>query len=440
MKKYLTILLGMSLVGVQAQKTQQLTLSQAIDLGMKNSRQLMVSDSRSQLAQAKYDQQRFSTIPALTINSSYNYLSPNVAEAKFPTGLNQYSLVGLTLLNQQTNRASLSQTIFAGLRGWNIINATKNQMQAAQLDAQKDQAEVKNNIITAFYNHYKLTESKQVVDKNIEVLEKRKTDMQNMEKVGMALKNDVLKVDLALLNLKQSAAEVQSALDISNFNLDVMLGLPEGTIINCATSGLFPSKPNTSVASWLQTGMNSRPDLKAAVLRRDAANRMVKVARGGYSPVINAGFNFYYSNPNQRVFLIQESQRHSYFWSWDIGVSLSWNLTNLFTTTYQIHEAKANLRQADAATAAMNDASRMEINANYSAYKLAIDKINMAEKAVEQSTEDQRITKNQYDNGIRNITDLLEADNNITRSQINLVNARIDAEIAYAKLVKAAGN
>ena len=50
------------------------------------------------------------------------------------------------------------------------------------------------------------------------------------------------------------------------------------------------------------------------------------------------------------------------------------------------------------------------------------------------------MSKDQYTNGIKNITDMLNADNLVTVSEINMLNARIDAEIAYAKLLKSTGN
>ncbi|MFN8308586.1 MAG: TolC family protein [Chitinophagales bacterium] len=425
---------------LQAQQVQRLTLQQAVELGMKNSKQLQLSAARADYSRTKYDQQLYATIPNLSIISGYTYNSPNIDESKFAFPGGSPQLVALTLHNQQSNRVSLSQVIFAGLRGWNIIASTKYQMQAAQLDAQKDQSDVKNNITTSFYNHYKLLESKKVVDKNIMVLEQRKKDMQNMEQVGMALKNDVLKVDIALLNLKQSAAEVQSAIDISNYNLAVALGLPEGSQIECVESGLFQAKTNAQLGAWVQNSIQNRTDLKALSLRYEASKKLLKASKGAYFPTINGSFNFYYSNPNQRVFMIAESERNKYFYSWDIGVNLNWNLTNLFTTTFQSREARANMRQAEAINGALSDGIKMEVNANYQAYKLALDKIDIAQRTVDQSTEDQRITKNQYDNGVRNITDMLDSDNALTRSQINLVNAKIDAEIAYSKLLKSSGN
>ena len=156
-----------------------------------------------------------------------------------------------------------------------------------------------------------------------------------------------------------------------------------------------------------------------------------------YSPVISGGFNFYYNEPNQREFFVKDLHFKD---SWDIGVKLSWNITGLVTTQFQTKEAKLNIQQAEAQHEQLNDNIRMEVNSNYSAYMLALDKIKLSTTSVEQALENQRMTKDQYANGVKNLTDMLNADNLAITTQINLVSAKIDAEIAYAKLTKSTGN
>ena len=313
----------------------------------------------------------------------------------------------------------------------------REQVKASQYDLAADKLTIKNNIITAYYNHYKLIESKKVVDENIKVLQQRLKDIQNQVSVGMALKNDVLQVKLSISNLEQSAAEVQSGIDVSNYNMDVMLGLPDSIKIEIAESGLLSDKGEFDINGGLKNALLRRPEIKAADTRLSISHKTLKIARGYYAPVISGGFNYYYNNPNQRVFI----ETHSEFdQSWDIGVRLSWNITNLFTTQFQTSEAKLNIQQAEAQHDQVSDNIKMEVNSNYAAYKLALDKIDLNKESIEQARENQRLTKDQYSNGIKNITDMLNADNLVTVSEINMLNARIDAEIAYAKLLKATAN
>jgi outer membrane protein TolC len=355
----------------------------------------------------------------------------------FPFGALGNITIPATAYNYYLNGLNISQVVFAGLRGLNTLKVNNQQTKAALQDLEADKQTVKNNIIVAYYNHYKLTESKKVVDENILVMQQRLKDVQNMQTVGMALKNDVLQVQVNLSNLQQSVDEVQSAIDVSNYNLDVMLGLPDSTKIQIVDEGLISSKADFNIQAGLQDALVKRPEVRAADIRLGISHRMLKIARGLYSPVISGGFDYYYNEPNQREFFVDNLH---FKYSWDIGVKLSWNITGLFTNQFQTKEAKLNIQQAEAQHDQLNDNIKMEVNSNYSAYQLALQKIKLNETSVDQANENERMTKDQYANGVRNITDMLNADNLAITTQINLVSARIDAEIAYAKLMRSVGN
>jgi outer membrane protein len=425
--------------GIYAQQVKRLTIDDAVELGMNYNKQLKINQAKIGVASSKYKQELGQLAPNISINSSVTHNSENLPfyhNFEFVPGSNGFITFPATAYNYYLNSLNISQVVFAGLRGWNTLATTKEQTRAAQYDLAAEKLNTKNNIIIAYYNHYKLIESKKVVDENIKVLQQRLKDVQNLQGVGMALKNDVLQVQLSISNLQQSAAEVQSGIDVSNYNLDIMLGLPDATKIEIAEAGLVSEKPEFDINNGLKNALLKRPEVKAADVRLDISHKVLKIARGLYSPVISGGFNYYYDQPNQREFLGNVEFKYS----WDIGVRLSWNITGLFTNQFQTSEAKLNIQQAEAQHEQLTDNIKMEVNSNYAAYKLALDKIQLNKESIGQARENQRLTKDQYSNGIRNITDMLNADNLVTVSEINMLNARIDAEIAYAKLVKATAN
>jgi outer membrane protein TolC len=72
-------------------------------------------------------------------------------------------------------------------------------------------------------------------------------------------------------------------------------------------------------------------------------------------------------------------------------------------------------------------------------YQTALQKITLAQKSIDQAKENQRIMNLRYNSQVATLTELLEADGLYTQAQLNLVNAQIDAELAYAKLQKSIG-
>ena len=242
-------------------------------------------------------------------------------------------------------------------------------------------------------------------------------------------------MELNISNIKQASAEIQSAIDIATYNFNLMLGLPENTVLVLESEPMLTAKETNTPQDYLAQAITNRNDVKSSVMRAKSSLKMVSLAKGAYLPIVNAGVNYYYNNPNQRVF----PQEAKFKNTWDLGVSLNWNLTTLFTNRYQVNEAKANLKQVDAANDMLNDAVKMDVNASYSQYMLALQKIEITKKAVEQATENQRVIKNQFDSDVKMLSDLLDADFLLLQSKLNQTNAKIDAETAWFKLIKSTG-
>ncbi len=411
-----------------AQTSKTLTLDEAIQLGLSNSKQLKVTGTKLDIAKAKRTQYWNAQIPTVTLNSSYYRLSDNVA----PFALGNFEIP--QIINQSTNRLSANQVVFAGFRAIRFYESSEFLEKAAALDIDKDKIEIKNNIVSAYLNLYKLRVSQQILAENGNVLRGRLNDIKNYVKQGTALENDQIRAELAVSQIEMNQKEVANAIDASNFNLNLMLGLPTTTPLELETSTLFAEKTVGDLNSYLN-GIDTRPDIAATDLRGQAASKMVEVAKGGLFPTISVGANAYYNNPNQRVF----PPKATFKGTADIGIALSYNLTNLYTGKYQIQEAQANVAQVNYLKNQLSDAAKMEVNSSYYAYQTALEKIKYTEKTILQATENQRVMKNRYSNQLSTFVELLDADFLLLQSKLNLVGIKTDAEMTYYRLMKAVG-
>lgn len=415
-----------------AQTTRTLSLDDAIRLGMEHSIQLQVTGAKLNVAQAKRQQYANAAIPALSLNSNYNHLSNNVQPFVLRSPSGEFAIP--QIIDQYTNRLSASEVVFSGFRVKNLYESARFLEKAAVLDVEKDKIEVRNNLVNAYCNYYKLLISNDILAENRKVLKGRLTDIENFVKEGTALENDQLKASIALSQLELSQKDLANAITIANYNLNLLLGLPTETSLVLERNQSFGGKPVDQLPSYLSS-FSTRPDLAAADLRKQAAAKSVAVVRGSRYPVVSIGANAYYSNPNPRVF----PPTATFKGTWDIGVGLSYNLTNLYTSKFQVQEAKANMLQAGLAQNQLHDAAMLEINSAYLEYGSTLEKITLMEKIVVQATENQRVVKNRYQNQLATIGELLDADTLVFQTKANLESAKADAEMAYYKLLKSVG-
>lgn len=419
-----------------SQTIKQLSLKEAIELGLKESNAVKISGYRKDLAESKVTQGWNTLIPSLSYNTGYTRLSDNIEPFKIGIPGFGERVLNPQILNQYTNRISMQSTVFSGMRGNYTLKAIIQQAAASEADYRKEQADAKLTIISNYLALFKLQQSKKIVEENIEVAVRRETDIKNLVDLGMALSTDLYKATLSKSNLELNLAEVESAISTMTYTINLMLGLPEETSIQTDENSVLLIADTAGIRNALQQSVVNRDEVKATEIRTIAMEYQVKASKGAYFPSLNLGANYYINNPNQRVFPQEEKFKST----WDLGASLSWNLTGLYTTKANIKEAKANLEQAKAAKEQVSDAIKMESKQSWNAWQLAQKKIKLAEFNVEQAIENQRIVLNRFTNSAALATDLLDADNALIQSKLTLLNARADATAAYYKALRASGN
>ncbi len=437
MKKIIIILFSfLYLSNIQAQTTKTLTLSEAFDLAVQNSKQLQLDSLKIQSLEYKKKQVQNAMLPVVGVASSYTRLSNNIDpfSINLPAPIN-VNVVFDQIINQFNNRVSVQQPIFQGLKNWNTMKAIDQQKIASDLDKQKDQQDIKLNVIQQYYNLYKLQQAKTLLDSNIEQTQVRVNDITKFKNAGLALNNDVMRTELQKTNLLVSKADVESAIDITNFNMCILLGLPIDTKIEVQNPETVKDA-NTTIQSMLTSSYSDRAELKAQEYRIKAAAYQVKASKSAYMPIVSAIGNGYYSNPNQRVFPPEAKFKAT----WDVGVSVSWNIMQLYTARSIVGDAKNQKAQLQEVTAQIKDGISMEVNANYEALKVALLKIDLAQRAIDQATENKRILDNRFGAQVALLSDVLEGDQFLLQAQTNLLNAQADAAIANYKLQRSLGS
>jgi len=102
-------------------------------------------------------------------------------------------------------------------------------------------------------------------------------------------------------------------------------------------------------------------------------------------------------------------------------------------------KAQAREKQLLANTELVNDQIKLEVNRDYQNSEFSKRKIEVYQKAADQANENYRVVKRKYDNGLATITELLDADAAQINANLNVINAKADAALAYRKLLQTTG-
>ena len=427
----LLFLLITSTANLYAQQTRQLTINDAIQLSLANSKQLKLSQAKIAEAVSATREAVEGRLPDVGVSGSYLRVSkPNIKIKTASSGGDSNAISPVNVTQAAYGMANVSLNLFSGLKVKYAIESARYLEEAAKLDETNNRQAVILNTIAAYINLYKAIAGEKIVQENIERSRKRDTDFANFERNGLLARNDLLKAQIQTSNLELSLVDAQNNIRLSTINMNLMLGLPESTTLSLDTALADTTRELQSVEDFEKLALQNRSDAKALEMRQKASSAGVKVAKGDYYPGI-ALTGGYLAAYIPKFLTITNAL--------NFGIGFRYSLSSLWKTNSKVEQAKAREQQLLANEAMLDDEIRLSINKAYYDYLAARKKIDVYNKALEQASENYRISQNKYNNNLLTLTDLLDADVSQLQAKLNLEFAKADVLLAYQTLLQKSG-
>jgi len=409
-----------------------LTIEESIAIGLENSKQLHSSQMKLQYADAKAGEAAAGLYPSLKAQASYQKLSDVPA---FTIPLPGFAVNFPVILNNYSTRATLQQPLFTGWKLQSGANSAEYTAEASKKDVENDKAELVFNIKSAYWNLYRAKDFKRVSDDNVKQISSHLDDIQSMFKQGMATTNDVLKVKVQFSNAKLLQSEAANNVEIAMISFNSTLGISLSTQVGIGSKLTPTSKEFPDVQKLLESAFSDRPDLQGLDWRLKAAESGVTGAKAGWSPQFFLTGNYYYSRPNQRIFPAVDAFKDS----WDVGVTLQFDIWNNLTTVYQTTAAQAQYEQTKDAIGILKDGVTLEVTQSFLSFRQAKENIQLSELTVEQADENLRVTQQKFKAGLTTNSEMIDAEVAQLQAKLQLTQALVEYELAQAKLEKAVG-
>ena len=431
--KSLLIIFSLFSLQMTAQEKKTLSLNEAIDLGLQNSKLLKINQAKIEEATAAAKEAVEKRLP--DAKASASYLRVNAVNVDLKTKSNSGGGTTPPVEQPKVSQAlyglmNVSLPIYTGGKIRYGIESSKFLEKAAMLDAESDKDEVIQNTIEAFANLFKAKTAVRLVQENLNEAQQRTKELTGMEKNGLSPRNDLLKAQLRESNMEYNLSDAENSWQLANVNMNLMLGLPTTTELILDTANLGKKEDNRVLDDFLNAARVNRKDIAAVDLRKKAAESGVKSAKGDLYPslALTGG----YIGLDIPDFLSIPA-------AMNVGVGVSYNIGSLWKNKAKVQQAEARVKQLTFTEAMMDDNMQLEINKSYLSLMTNRKQIEVSAKAVEQAEENYRIVKNKFDNSLATTTDLLDADIAQLQARLSYTLSRADAFVAYHKLLQTSG-
>lgn len=417
-------------ITVQAQSKRLLTLDEAVSLGIQNSKNLKIDQAKIEEATANYLEAKNNRLPSLKVSGSALALGNANVDLKVLKPSEGGGSAAPKANSAFYGNVSASLPLYTGGKIKYGIQSAEYLIEASKLSSENDKLAIAYTISQAYNNLFKASQQIKVLEDNLTASQKRDESFQKLENNGIIARNDKLKANLQTSNIELQLLDANNNFNIANINMDILLGLPDDTEIEIDPNYISELTESQPVSYYLNQAVSQRKDVQALDYQRRAAELGTKAAKAESLPTI-ALTGGYVAAEIPKILTITNAA--------NIGLGIQYNIDNLWKKNSSLMRATATEKQLSATNELLTDQIKLEINRDYQNSEFAKRKITVYEKAADQANENYRVTKNKFDNGLATITELLDADTAQISANVNVVNAKADAALAYRKLLQTTG-
>jgi outer membrane protein TolC len=425
------------LIGVNSYAQTPMTLGDAVKIGMEQNHVIKISILKAKaVGEAHINEMQANRLPSVKLYGNYTRLSditqsaisipiPGVPPFSFQTYLpNNYSF-----------KLSVQEPVFTGFRLPNLQLAAEHTSAAALADIKTDQKGIVFQIKQQYWTLYRLQKTLEAVDKSLAESNAHLVDVKSRLTNGTALPNDTLKTLVQVSNNQLRKIQTEKDIHVAMAALMNTLGLPLTETVTLTTPPDDNFAGQQSITALIQQALATRSELTALDERAKAGEANVKVARSSLYPQVTVGGNLYYADPNNRYFPVLDAFKAT----WDASINLSWDLWTWNVAGLQAEQAEYGVQQLQESRKQAEDAISLEVTQNYLAQQTSLAQIQVAKLSVTQAQENLRIVNLQYQKGVANTTDVIDAETASFQAEVNVITAIVDANIATAQLARSIG-
>ena len=402
---------------LMAQNSSKLSLDEAIQKSLANSKAVKVSEAAVQSAELKTKSAKSNILPDLSISGQYQQIlskGDTKLKMQLPTGVGS-GMVNINPDHVLLGTAGVSMPIYAGGQIRTGIRQSNLALDLSKLQTESTKEDVVWQTINLYFGIYKTQKTLEVLNENLVRANQRVKDFQNFLDNGIIARNDYLRAKLQASNVQIAIEETTNTYENLNYRLNILMGEssnPAYDVID-ANSLVLDQISNDNVSS--------RKDLQAVAKQTEIAEQSIKLAKAAYYPHLAFTGNYY---------AVDIDQVASMFNSLTIGLGLKYDLSSLYKTKHEVEYAKAKKVESEMQLEALKDKAKIEISEAHQKYTLAEKKNKVYIEAMEQAKENYRIVKDKYDNGLADTDLLLEADVQQLQAEINKVVGDADQALA----------
>jgi outer membrane protein TolC len=406
--------------------TKPVTLAEILDLVEKTNSDAIRARIAIDRARAVLQESEAGRSPTVTGTIQYNYTDS--AQARL-NSINNNTPLGKTTSNPLNATIGVDYNIFDSGSKESTVRIAENNLRIAEADLSRIRQNIRLGIVTAYYNLQNTDETIRIQRKAVENSERSLKDTKARERAGVGTKFDVLQSEVQLANSKQDLLNAEAAQLVARRELSRQLNYPSIVEITAADKIAPVPEWKLPVEETILLAVRNRAELDIRKLEREVARDRANNSLARIGPQINLFGNFNTAS--------EFTSGGGIGVGYQIGATLNWNLFDGGRADAQVNQFKADQAIAEARFEQDARQARYDVEESYINQQSRLKQIDTATKAVEQAQEALRLARLRLDAGVGTQLEVITAESDLTRADVNRVQAIIGYNQSRANLERA---
>ena len=376
-------------------------------------------------------QGRSALLPSLTLSGSTNW-NEYYQNKELQQEYNSFS-----------TSASLSQPLFR-LDTWFNYKQSKSLTNAAEADFAFEQQNLLVRTAELYFGVLRAIDNLNAAVSEEKAIKKQLDQAKQRFEVGLSAITGVQEAQLAYDLSKASRINLEGRLYSSREALNALIGREIFSLDELGNSLLIETPNPTSKEEWVKLALSNNYQLKAALLRKDAARNNAKSSASNHLPKIDIvgtksesetnQFNYEGININGQGIPVPELTGRRNF-----AIQFSVPIFQGGAVNSQRKQAYSQYERVNENTLFTQRRIIQEVRSEFSNVITLVANVTAQKQAVVSATSALEATQVGYKVGTRNVVDLLQAEKNLYSAEKNLANAKYDYILANLRLALSSG-
>jgi outer membrane protein len=417
----------------------RLTVAEAIARGVENSHRLAELRAREQGAQAAVASANLADRPIF--NASIGYSRTNhVEEFAVPQPNGTRLVVYPDIPDNLSSRVGFQWPIYTSGRTDALERAAVAEASAAAADIQAAQADLKLEIVRAYWAAATAREAVRVLEESSARADAQLADARQRFDVGLIPPNEVSSLEAQRSRERAQLIEARNLRESTLVDLRRLIGAAPDTVIDLSErlDGAAAGGATTAGATvdeMIKRALEGRPERRALEGRIGSAQARQQAVLATSKPTISLFGGVDYANPNPRIF----PRKGAWQESWDLGINASWNFFDFGRVKAQAAEASAVVLATQERLAELDQLVSADVRQRLLDLDSTQAVVQATSDAVRSAADARRVVTDRFAAGVATSTDVLVAQVSLLESELARTRALANVKLAEARLDRALG-